>query len=49
MLVNEILTNVAPPVGATVGAGMVPCQCARSGGEMGEDLMIDKLRILLEI
>lgn len=38
MLVNEILTNVAPPVRATVGlvrAGMVPCQCARSGGGNG--------------
>ena len=35
MLINKILTTVAPPVGATVGlvrAGMAACQCGTIGG-----------------
>lgn len=35
MLINKVLTTVAPPVGATVGlvrAGMAACQCGTIGG-----------------
>lgn len=35
MLVNKVLTSVAPPLGATVGlvrAGMAACQCSTIGG-----------------
>ena len=35
MILNKVLTSVAPPLGATVGlvrAGMAACQCSTIGG-----------------